>query len=152
MSLFTCEHAASSALSSACSVSCWSMVFGSQHSCLVQTQFWLGVKVRTLMLHTLSCCVSVRPEFTPAVCFSVHLSCVVFCVACGSCSATCFLIFLCCCMQYMLCFVLCCVGCSLCSSLAACFHVIMSFVNTQLMSILISCVFYGSKIRIRVWS
>ncbi len=94
MSLFTCEHAASSALSSACSVSCWSMVFGSQHSCLVQTQFWLGVKVRTLMLHTLSCCVSVRPEFTPAVCFSVHLSCVVFCVACGSCSATCFSNFL----------------------------------------------------------
>ncbi len=39
------------------------------------------------------------------------------------------------------CYVLCCVARSLCFSLAACFHVIMSCVNTWLMSFLISCVF-----------
>ncbi len=39
------------------------------------------------------------------------------------------------------CYVLCCVACSSCISLAACFHVVMSCVNTRLMSVLISCVF-----------
>ncbi len=39
------------------------------------------------------------------------------------------------------CYVLCCVARSLCFSLAACFYVVMSCVNTWLMSILISCVF-----------
>ncbi len=37
------------------------------------------------------------------------------------------------------CHVLCCVARSSCTSLAACFHVVMSCVNTWLMSILISC-------------
>ncbi len=39
------------------------------------------------------------------------------------------------------CYVLCCVAHSLCISLAACFHVAMSWVNMWLMSFLISCVF-----------
>ncbi len=39
------------------------------------------------------------------------------------------------------CYVLCCVSRSSCFSLAACFHVVVSCVNTRLMSILISCVF-----------
>ncbi len=39
------------------------------------------------------------------------------------------------------CYILCCVALSLCISLAACFHVVMSCVNTWLMSFLISCVF-----------
>ncbi len=38
------------------------------------------------------------------------------------------------------CYVLCYVARSLCFSLAACFHVVMSCVNTWLMSFLISCV------------
>ncbi len=54
--LFSNGHAASSvlepfALSSACLVSCWSMVFGSRHSCL---EFRFCVGVRTLALHVLS--------------------------------------------------------------------------------------------------
>ncbi len=39
------------------------------------------------------------------------------------------------------CYILCCVAHSLCISLSACFHVVMSCVNTWLMSFLISCVF-----------
>ncbi len=39
------------------------------------------------------------------------------------------------------CYILCCVAHSLCILLAACFHVVMSCVNTWLMSFLISCVF-----------
>ncbi len=77
------------ALSSACLVSCWSVVFGSRHSCL---EFRFRVEVRTLAL--------------------MHS-----------------------------CYILCCVAHSLCISLAACFHVVISCVNTWLMSFLISCVF-----------
>ncbi len=39
------------------------------------------------------------------------------------------------------CYILCSVARSLCISLAACFHVVMSFLNTWLMSFLICCVF-----------
>ncbi len=39
------------------------------------------------------------------------------------------------------CYILCCVARSWCISLAACFHAVMSCVNTWLMSFLISCVF-----------
>ncbi len=85
------------ALSSACLVSCWSVVFGSRHSCL---EFRLRDGVRTLALHVLSLCVSVR--------------------------------------FFMLYLVLC--GTQLVYSLAACFHVVMSCVNTWLMIFLISCV------------
>ncbi len=54
MSAFSCERAASSVLeSSACLVSCWSVVFGSRHSCL---EFWSRDGVRTLALHFLSLC------------------------------------------------------------------------------------------------
>ncbi len=86
-------------------------------------------------------------ERVACVTFSVHVSFILFCVARGSCSATCFSHFLVLLpavhvfyrmRAFMLCFVLCCVGYSLCSSLAACFHVVMSCV-----SIVISCVFYG---------
>ncbi len=51
MSTFSCECAASSVLESACLVSCWSMVFGSRHSCL---EFRSRDGVRTLVLHFLS--------------------------------------------------------------------------------------------------
>ncbi len=59
MSGFSCERAASSvlepcALSSACLVSCWSVVFGSRHSCL---EFRIRDGIRTLVLHVLSLCV-----------------------------------------------------------------------------------------------
>ncbi len=58
MSAFSCERAASSvlearALSSACLVSCWSVVFGSRHSCF---EFRSRDGVRTLALHFLSLC------------------------------------------------------------------------------------------------
>ncbi len=58
MSAFSCERAASSvlesrALSSACLVSCWSVVFGSRHSCF---EFRSRGGVRTLALHFLSLC------------------------------------------------------------------------------------------------
>ncbi len=59
MSAFSCERVASSvlescALSSACLVSCWSVVFGSRHSCL---EFRSRDGVRRLTLHFLSLCV-----------------------------------------------------------------------------------------------
>ncbi len=73
------------ALSSACLVSCWSMVFGSRHSCL---EFRLRDGVRTLTLHVLSLCVSVRAfvlylvlcgtqlEYSLAACFhGCHVLC-----------------------------------------------------------------------------
>ncbi len=58
VSVFSCERAASSvlesrALSSACLVSCWSVVFGSRHSCF---EFRSRDGVRTLALHFLSLC------------------------------------------------------------------------------------------------
>ncbi len=58
MSAFSCERAASSvlesrSLSSACLVSCWSVVFGSRHSCF---EFRSRDGVRTLALHFLSLC------------------------------------------------------------------------------------------------
>ncbi len=77
------------AFSSACLVSCWSVVFGSRHSCLE-----LRVRVRTLALHVRSLCVSVRA-------FVLYL------VLCGT---------------------------QLVYSLAVYFHVVMSCVNTWLMS------------------
>ncbi len=126
-----CERAASSvlepcALSSACLVSCWSVVFGSRHSCL---EFRFRVGVRTLALHVLSLCGSVRSPVCSAARSCVHVCFVVLHavpVFIG-------------CMHS--CYILCCVAHSLCISLAACFHVVMSCVNTWLMSFLISCVF-----------
>ncbi len=130
--LFSGERAVSSvlelrALLSACLVLCWSMVFGSRHSCL---EFRFRVGVRTLALHVLSHCVSVRLEFArPRALLSMCVVCV--CVARSSCFIGC----------VHSCYVLCCVARSSCFSLAACFHVVVSCVNTRLMSILISCVF-----------
>ncbi len=110
----------------------WSVVFGSRHSCL---EFRFRVGVRTLALHVLSHCVSVRLEFARRA-----LSCprVFVCVCvCGVCTQSGFLSAAC--IHVMS---LCCVARSSCISLAACFYVVMSCVNTQLMSVLISCVFH----------
>ncbi len=99
-------------------------MFGSRHSCL---EFRVGV--RTLALHVLSLCGSVQSRVRSAARSSVHVCFVVlhavrvFIGCVHSCSISC------------------CVARSLCISLAACFHVVMSCVNTWLMSFLISCVF-----------
>ncbi len=79
--LFLCECAASSvlepcALSSAHLVSFWSVVFGSQHSCL---DFWFCDGVRTLALHVMSCCVSVQSQVRLAAHSSDHVFCVLCC-------------------------------------------------------------------------
>ncbi len=107
------------ALSSTCLVSCWSVVFGSRHSCL---EFRFCVGVRTLALHVLSLCVSVRSRVCSAARSSVHVCFVVLHTVC---------VFIGCVHS---CYILCCVACSLCISLAAFFHVVMSCVNTWLMS------------------
>ncbi len=84
-------------------------MFGSQHSCL---EFRFRVRVRTLVLHVLSCCVSVRSQVRSAVHSSVHLFCVLWC-----------------CMQFMLCLVLCgtpivfFIGCMLSCCHVLCEHV-----------------------------
>ncbi len=126
--LFSCERAASSmlepcAISSACLVSCWSVVFGSWHSCL---EFRFRVGVRTLVLHVLSHFVSMRCRVRSAACFSVLVLCCVCCFVRLD-------------YHVMFCALLC--GTSFCFSLAACFHVIMSCLNTWLMSFLISYMF-----------
>ncbi len=130
MSAFSCERAASSvlesrALSSAYLVSCWSVVFGSRHSCL---EFRSRDGVRTLALHFLSLC-----ECAVSSSLGTAHSCprVFCCVARSSCFYRL--------RAFMLYLVLC--GTQLVYSLAACFHVVMSCVNTWLMSFLISCVF-----------
>ncbi len=86
--LFSCERAASSmlepcAISSACLVSCWSVVFGSWHSCL---EFPFRVGVRTLVLHVLSLSLLGRVLFYPRVLcctqflfYQAGLSCYVLC-------------------------------------------------------------------------
>ncbi len=102
MSMFSCEHTASSVLICVpCFiVSCCFMVFGCQHSCLVKSQFWHRVGAWTLMLHVLSYCVSMRSR--------VHSSCVVFYVARGSCAVECSSCFLsAACFHVMFCLVLC---------------------------------------------
>ncbi len=124
----SCEHVASRVLeacvlSSACLVSCWSVVFGSRHSCL---EFRFRVGVQTLALHALSLCVSVRSRVRSAARSSVHVCFVVLHAVHVSIG----------CVHS--CYILCCVARSLCISLAACFHVVMSCVNTWLMSFLIS--------------
>ncbi len=81
------------------------------------------------MLHVLSHFVSMRSRVRSAACSSVHM-CFVVLHAVHVLSG---------CMHS--CYVLCCVARSFCFSLDACFHVVMSFVNTWLMSFLISCVF-----------
>ncbi len=128
--LFSCERAASSvlepcSLSSAYLVSCWSVVFGSRHSCL---EFRFLVGVRTLALRFLSLC-----ECAVLRSLGCTLSCprVFCCVARSSCFYRL--------RAFMLNLVLC--GTQLVYSLAACFHVVMSCVNMWLMSFLISCVF-----------
>ncbi len=80
-----CEHAASRVLepctlSSACLVSCWSMVFRSRPSCL---EFRFRVGDRTIVLHVLSLCGSVQSRVRSAACSSVPMHCV--CVARSSC-------------------------------------------------------------------
>ncbi len=94
-------------------------------SCL---EFRFRVRVQTFTLHVLSRFWSMRSRVHSAARSSVHVCCV---VARSSCFIGCM----------HSCYVLCCVARSLCFSLAACFHVVMSCVNTWLMSFLISCVF-----------
>ncbi len=113
------------------------------HSCLVEFR----VGVWKLALHVLSCCGSVRSRvcsghtlFCPhGLCFSCSMrfmfSHVLFCCLVLLHTACVFIG----CMHS--CYVFCCVARSLCFSLAAYFHVVMSCVNTWLMSILINCVF-----------
>ncbi len=115
-----CERAASSvlepcALSSACLVSCWSVVFGSRHSCL---EFRFRVGVWTLALHVLSLCGSVRSQVRSVARSSVHVCFVVLHAV---------RVFIGCIHS---CYILCCVAHSLCISLSVCFHVVMSCVNT----------------------
>ncbi len=98
-----CECAASSvleprALLSACPVLCWSVVFGSQHSCL---EFRFRVGVRTLALHVLSHCVSVRLEFARPR--ALLFTCVVCVCVCGVARSPCFHRL----RAFMLCLVLC---------------------------------------------
>ncbi len=89
----------SCALSSACLVSCWSVVFGSRHSCL---EFRFRIRVRALALHVLSLCVSARSRVCWAarsfvhVCFAVLHAVRVFIGCVHSC------------------YILCCVARSLC--------------------------------------
>ncbi len=85
------------ALLSACLVSCWSVVFASQHSCL---ELWFRVGVRTFVLHVLSHLGACGLEFAqPNALLS---TCVVFCVVARS---SCFIG----CMHS--CYMLCCVPC-----------------------------------------
>ncbi len=104
-------------------------VFGSRYSCL---EFWLcqGSDTRSMFCLIVWVC---GLEFTQPR--SLLFTCVMLCVVAGS---SCFIG----CVHS--CYVLCCVACSLCISLAVSFHVVMSCVNTWLMSILISCVFVSS--------
>ncbi len=101
-------------------------MFGSRHSCL---DFWFRVGVQTLVLCVLSLCGRVRslvrsaPHTLVHVCFVVLHAVRVFIGCVHSC------------------YILCCVAHSLCISLAACFHVVMSCVITWLMSFLISYMF-----------
>ncbi len=60
------------ALPFACFVLCWSVVFGSLLSC---HEFRFRDKVRTLALHVLSCCVSVRSRVYSATHSSVLVCC-----------------------------------------------------------------------------
>ncbi len=53
-------------------VSCWSVVFGSRHSCL-EFQFRIGVQ--TLALHVLSRFGSMQSRVRSAACSSVHVCC-----------------------------------------------------------------------------
>ncbi len=105
------------ALSSACLVLCWSVVFGSRHSCLES-----GSGTRA------PCSVSLcerAARVRSAARSLVHVCCV--CVVLHAVR-----VFIGCVHS---CYVLCCVARSLCFSLAACFHVVVSCVNTRLMSI-----------------
>ncbi len=110
-----------------CPSVCWSMVFGSRHSCL---EFRFRVGVRALALHVLSRFGSMRSQVCSATCSSVHECCD-----------------LCCCPQFvfyrlrafMLCLVQC--GTQLVNFIGCVLSCFMSCVNTWLMSFLISCVF-----------
>ncbi len=97
--------------------------------CSDPLEFRFCVGVRTLALHVLSLCGSVRSRVRSAARSSVHVCFVVLHAV---------RVFIGCLLS---CCILCCVERSLCISLAACFHVVMSCVNTWLMSFLISCVF-----------
>ncbi len=107
--LFSRQRAASSALepcalSSACLVSCWSMVFGSWQSCL-EFRFVFGFRQLALQ-RSVSLC----------ECAVSRIPCVLWC-------CTQFVFLSAACIHVVLC------GTRLVFSLAACFHVVMSCVN-----------------------
>ncbi len=111
------------ALSSACLVSCWSVVFPALMSLVSVT--WRGSDTRA----PFSVIVWVRGlEFARH--HALLSTCVLLC-----CTQFVFLSAACIYVYLVLC------GTQLVYSLAACFHVVMSCVNTWLMSFLISCVF-----------
>ncbi len=93
------------ALLSTCSVSCWSMVFGSRHSCLVSGP--VLVSCRGSDTHAPGLVLlwerAVSSSLRPCAPLSVRIRCLRFAFSC---------------------FVLFCVARSLCISLAACFHVL----------------------------
>ncbi len=95
-------------------------------------EFQFGVRARTLALYVLSHIVSMRSRVRSAtrMLFSPHVLCILLLHAVR--------VFIGCVHS---CYALCCVARSLCFSWVACFHVVMSCVNTWLMSILISCQF-----------
>ncbi len=102
-----------------------SVVFGSRHSCL-EFRFVSGFgHSRSIFCHCVSAQSRVRsaPRTLVHVCFVV-LHAVRVSIGCVH-----------------LCYVLCCVAHSWCFSLAVCFRVFMSCVNTWRISFLISCVF-----------
>ncbi len=86
-------------------------------------------------------------EFAQAIHSSVHMDCVFLCsmrFVFGHVLFCCLVLLHTACVFIGCvhsCYVLCCVARSLCFSLAAYFHVVMSCVNARLMSILINCVF-----------
>ncbi len=96
------------------------------NSCL---EFRFRVGVWTLMLPILSLCGSVRSQARSAASSSVHVCFVVLHAV---------RVFIGCVHSF---YIFCCVARSLCISLAACFHAVMSCVNTWRKSFLISCVF-----------
>ncbi len=132
--LFSCERAASSvleprALLSACLVLCWSVLFVSCLGFVLSFGFVSGFgHSRSMFCLIVWACGSSslgRALSCPRVlCVCVVLHAVRVFIGCVH-----------------SCYVLCCVARSLCFSLAACFHVVMSCVNTRLMSVLIGCVF-----------
>ncbi len=122
MRRFECARAVRSLVCVHCFV--WSVVFGSRHSCL-EFRFMSGFgHSRSIFCHCVSARSHARHRALLSTCGLFVLHAVRVSIGCVH-----------------LCYILCCVAHSWCFSLAVCFRVFMSCVNTWLMSFLISCVF-----------